>query len=472
MEDNNYQTCKRNNMKNRKNNLTDKNTKPPKKSNGQKYENNEDNNIKGVRDANKEVSSNINNEMIIDNNNEEEKKNNYYNNEEDNNGDNNEKNIYNNGENSDDNNEETFNDIEKNNNNIINNFNEINNIKAVGLKNFDYEEIPKGWFYKYYEYKIKTGNICYMNSSIQCLFHLKDFTDNISNIKYKKPLTEATSDLINEMKNFSEKGEKNKKNKEALSVEKIKNEMGKIDTRYFQNNQEDANEFISNFLEGLLDENGDKESLPKPLELNDKDELEAYNKFYNRFYKLKGNSFLLDLFYVILKTQKECNRCSKKIIKFNAYNIIELPIYELAKKKRNKELDFKEILQNFFEENKNIDGKCKYCGSSNIYELTNLYELSKYLIFYFGRTVDDEYISNNIFYPVRDNFGKYLFKKTEIKYNITGVIYYSKLGNKSGHYTASCLCDDGWYYFNDTNVRKIKNENIYGKPIILIYKRI
>ena len=351
----------------------------------------------------------------------------------------------------------------------------FNRIKAIGLKNFDYEE-------KYYGNKIKTGNICYMNSSIQCLFHLKDFTDNIakSNIKNKKPLIKATYDLINDMEKYNEKNEKyNQRYKDVLSVEKIKNEMGKIDNRYYQNNQEDANEFISNFLEGLLDEIGDKNSLPENflperLNITNEKELESYNKFYNRFYKSKGNSFLLDLFYVIIKNQKVCKECGKFTIKFNAYNIIELPIYEFAKNNRNKELYFIEILQKYFEKNENIDGECVFCHSNNIYELTNLYKLSKYLIFYFGRTIDDKYINNNIIFPVRYDFGNILFEKKEIKYRITGIIYYSKMGIKCGHYTASCLCDDDWYFFDDTYVKKIQNDiyGNYGNPIILIYENI
>ena len=172
---------------------------------------------------------------------------------------------------------------------------------------------------------------------------------------------------------------------------------------------------------------------------------------------------------MIIKNQKICKDCKKLIIKFNAYNIIELPIYEFAKKNKNKDLDFVEILKKFKEEKK--DGECIYCHSNNIYESTNFYKLSKYLIFYFGRTIDNEYINNNIIYPEKYNFEQ-LFEKKNFKYKNTGVIYYSKLDIKSGHYTASCLCDDDWYFFNDIYIRKSDNENIYGNEIILIYEKI
>jgi ubiquitin C-terminal hydrolase len=345
----------------------------------------------------------------------------------------------------------------KNDNNIIN---------PIGLVNVIFEK--KDYFGYNYNYKMTIGNICYMNSSIQCLLHLKDFTDKIIKASEDKngALITATAELIKQMKGVD------KKKSNVLSVEDIKKSMGKIDDRYNDYNQEDANEFISNYLDGLLNEIGDKNKLPIPLNINDKSDEEAYIKFYNRFYNSKGDSFLLDLFYSILKTQKVCKSCNRVIsIKFNAYNLFELPIYELAKIR--KDLDFIEIFNNYLAKNHNIDGECKYCGQNNIYEQIFIYSLSKYLIFYFGRTIGNKYVNNQIIYPDEYNFSRFLriSSNNNCIYKITSVIYYSRLSKKSGHYTASCLCGNSWYHFNDDIVTKEENnENEYEKPIILIYE--
>ena len=245
----------------------------------------------------------------------------------------------------------------------ITNSNKNNIIYPIGLKNFLYKKSKDYYFYKSYE--MTTGNICYMNSSIQCLFHLKDFTDKIiETASYQKDeLITATSNLIDEMKN---------KNSKVLSVKNIKKVMGdKIDERYKENNQEDANEFISNFLDGLLNEIGDKNNLPKPLDIENESDRAAYDKFYNRFYKIKGNSFLLDLFYSIIKTQKKCESCSKvNSIKFNTNNIIELPI-KSSLAKGGKEINLNDIIANYLNTNKNITGECKFCRG-NIYEKINI----------------------------------------------------------------------------------------------------
>ena len=53
----------------------------------------------------------------------------------------------------------------------------------------------------------------------------------------------------------------------------------------------------------------------------------------------------MDLFYGIYKTKKYCKTCKNTIaIKFNAYNMFELPLYKLAKQNKNKTLNLKQIL--------------------------------------------------------------------------------------------------------------------------------
>ena len=171
-----------------------------------------------------------------------------------------------------------------------------NIINPIGLINYSYENY--GFFSNYS--KMKTANICYMNSSIQCFLHLKDFTNNITKTSEKKNghLLTAVAKLIEAMKKID------KRQSDELSVKEIKEAMGKIDKRYNGYNQEDANEFISNFLDGLLDEIGDKNNLPEPLYIKDESDKKAYLKFYNRFYKAKGNSFLLNNFLFNIKKRK------------------------------------------------------------------------------------------------------------------------------------------------------------------------
>jgi len=315
---------------------------------------------------------------------------------------------------------------------------------------------------------INNGNNCYLNSSLQLLTRIKELRENILNFKLEKICIDTITKgkICIEFQNIIQNIINGKKN---LDPKKLKKVMGEIDERYKDNNQEDANEFISNFLDGLLDEIGDKNNLPEPLNIKNESDRAAYNKFYKRFYKIKGNSFLLDLFYSIIKTQKVCQSCGKvNSIKFNAYNIIELPIKCLAK--RGNDIKFEDIIDNYLKKNENINGECKFCGRNNIYEKINIYSLPKYIILYFGRTIDNYYIDNQIIYPSKYPFESFINNDTD--FNLECVIEHSG-GAHYGHYTSLCPIDsiNRWYKFSDTSF----DENLSGyhgsNAIILLYKK-
>ena len=57
---------------------------------------------------------------------------------------------------------------------------------------------------------------------------------------------------------------------------------------YKKNNQEDVNEFISNYLNLLNEEIADKNNFTKNIEINNEDDREYLNKFLQKFFKKKG----------------------------------------------------------------------------------------------------------------------------------------------------------------------------------------
>ena len=336
-------------------------------------------------------------------------------------------------------------------------------VQPVGLYNLSKEKNDNYYIYK----SKKLLNICYMNSSIQCLFHLKKFTDFIFNYecienKYLN-LVNATKELLINMI----------KNKDNLNVENIKNAMGKIDDRYKYNNQEDANEFISNFLNNLLEETSDKNKfIDKNNNIIDKLEKEAYDKFYNKFYKKKGKSLLLNLFYGNLITVKYCKNCRlKSNIKFSAYNMLELPIYELSKNNTYRtSLDIDKILDSYFSDSI-FNQKCK-CNRL-IYMKNYLFSIPNYLIIFFGRTVNDnQYINDNIIYNDKLNLNKYLYnnKNNYSNYFLECVILHSGSA-KSGHYTCLCQVSGGWYFFNDSQKPEKVSSFQSKNAIMILYKR-
>lgn len=309
-------------------------------------------------------------------------------------------------------------------------------------------------------------NACYINSSIQCLFYLSDFINNIINYKGGK-LTNASINLINEMTN-----EKNEQ--KFFSVSKIKKAMGEKIEIYQENNQEDTNEFISNYLD-LLHKEVSKNNSSREIVIstkNKKDE-ENFNKYLNKFSRKNGNSFILDLFYGILNIKKYC-KC-KTFSTFSSFNILELPLDSSISNDETQILKLDDILITFISPNKISNAICEKC-KEQIYSQTTFYFLPKYLIIYFGRKNDGHFIENKIEFPQKAlNVNKFFNKEisndsNDYIYNLKSIIDYRTIEEK-GHYSAYCRDGNNWIYFDDHYITKYENLFLNGIPIVLFYEK-
>lgn len=323
-------------------------------------------------------------------------------------------------------------------------------------------------------------NNCYLNSSLQLLTRIDEFKKYILNFKeIQTENNETKGNLILEFKKMLNLIESSNNKNLIIDPSKLKRVMGCVDERYFEDHQEDSNEFISNFIDALLWETANTNQVEeniKKLHFVDEDEKNAYTSFYKKFYKRRGYSFILDLFYGINKTNKLCKACNKIFtIKFNSFNMIELPIFELANKTKNNYLTFDEIINKYLGYNK-IKSICKYCkNEEEIYSKISLYTLPKYLIISFGRAINDKYVYTDIKY--KDTLKiKSDFDKSEYNYKLECVIQHSG-GANSGHYTALCPKDTSnkiWYNYSDEYCNEDDtNTNYQSKiAIILLYKKI
>lgn len=329
-------------------------------------------------------------------------------------------------------------------------------IPPVGLVNLSRKDQKK---YK----KLKNSNLyntCYINSSIQCLFRLDKFINKILNCSGGK-LVEATKNLIKDMKNKCN----------ILSVSAIKEAMIQFDEKYNSINPEDANEFISDYLDGLFQETLIKDNnINNEIKIN-KNWDENFFHFLNKFYK-NGKSFISDLFYGILRTENKCQTCNYSFwIKYHSFNILDLPLNNLQNEKNIIEME--EIITNFISKKEVLSITCKKC-KENIFTKTEFYKLPNYLILYLERN-GTNYIKNNINILESIDFNYFLEKNepNNICYNIKGIIYYSFLENNKTHYSSSCLIENKWYYFDDNNYeiseKMFEYENDY--PIILFYEK-
>ena len=340
-------------------------------------------------------------------------------------------------------------------------------LNPIGLVNLSrYQKINN---YKSFK-KTSLFNSCYMNASIQCLFRIDRFVNTIIKHDNEGSLVLATKKLIYDMQ---------KPNNNQCSVLDIKNAMGEKEEKYNEEYQEDANEFITNYLNYLIEETRDYGQINWFYNYEDGG---IFNKFYKKFIKRNGNSFIVDLFYGVFRTEYYCKKCQCIYnIKFSSFNILEIPVIENHSFENNEPLNVQNLIKNFISEKDDIGEICARCKIT-LKIKTSLYSLPKCLIIYFNK---DDYKDNtnkiNISKTINmENYvhDKSLIQDNDYYYNLKGIIFYSKFSSKVGHYKSACLVNnknsEKWYYFDDNNVKTDKNLlRIYDNenPYLLFYEK-
>jgi ubiquitin C-terminal hydrolase len=344
--------------------------------------------------------------------------------------------------------------------------------KSKKTQKFEEEKLEKEEprIIKMYGFR-NNGNNCYLNSSLQLLTRIKELKEEVFNFNEHYEDNDTQGRLIIEFKTLLQQIEDSKDKELTLNPGRLKRVMGNVDEKYKSNYQEDSNEFIANFISALLSETGNRDKIVKKLNIVNESEKRPYENLYKKFFQRKGDSFVLDLFYGILKVTKKCNKCDNiNSIKFNAFNMLEFPLINLTKKNDNKDLNLKQLFDNFTEEKK-YEETCNNCNSDEVYSKTTIYTLPQYLIISFGRICDGYYYSNYIQYPKNIKI-KGEFKQEIFSYILECVIEHSG-GLGGGHYTSLIPTDknnDNWIRYSDSYC----SGNNYGfesrNAIILLYK--
>jgi ubiquitin C-terminal hydrolase len=292
-----------------------------------------------------------------------------------------------------------------------------------------------------------------MNSSLQNLLHCERFSDLLHSISdnklYNKPLSKEVKKLISQMYD----GE------DELDSTKVKTILSEVEEKYKYNYQNDANEFITIFLNKLLIELKDEGKYETNNIPSDVLEKEAFNKLEDKFF-IKNKSLLLNLFYGRLKREYICKNGHTYTIKFNNFNTLILP----HPIKSNYIID----LLNLYQEEKLINDTifCEKCKNQVQYSIkTSIYSIPDYFIL----CLEKEFIysSKGLDYPIILNTEKFMEKSCG-NYILNSLIEYS--GNrKAGHYTAKISQNNKWYYISDGNYKKINDKEVKDSNAIILF---
>ena len=175
------------------------------------------------------------------------------------------------------------------------------------------------------------GNTCFMNSSIACLSNCTELTTFFLTGKYKEfinkknklglggKLANAWYKLLEEYWNS---------NSEAGNPSNIKSTVAKKVKKFASFNQQDSNEFMTEFL-SLLNEDLNRTDKKVYKELKEKDKDEKELECADRFWKLhqkRNDSIITDLFSGLLKSDVLCSVCGYHNITFDPFNTLTLAI--------------------------------------------------------------------------------------------------------------------------------------------------
>ena len=345
------------------------------------------------------------------------------------------------------------------------------------------------------------GATCYMNATLQCFAHIKEFVrffkegkQKLDVISNKNTLSYSFNILINKLwpKYYT------KKTKSYYAPYEFKEKISKMNPLFkgvAANDSKDLINFIVMTLHDELNTINNNINIPNVI-LDQSNKQIMFNAFVQDF-KLKYNSLASDLFYGMNYNITKCTECGIQLYNYQVYFFLIFPLEEVRKFVYQNNFQFNQFNQ-FNQGNNNVvdiyqclefDRRiclmsgdnamfCNICKrSTNCNICTNLSFGPNILIIILNRGKGIEFNVKLNFYEDL-NLSNYIeITNTGVNYKLIGVITHLGESGMSGHFIAFCKdpYNQKWYKFNDAFVSPVinfKEEVIdYAMPYLLFYQK-
>ena len=342
------------------------------------------------------------------------------------------------------------------------------------------------------------GATCYMNATLQCFAHIKEFVrffkegkQKLDVISNKNTLSYSFNILINKLwpKYYT------KKTKTYYAPYEFKEKISKMNPLFkgvAANDSKDLINFIVMTLHDELNTINNNINIPNVI-LDQSNKQIMFNTFVQDF-KLKYNSLASDLFYGMNYNITKCTECGIQLYNYQVYFFLIFPLEEVRKFVYQNNFQFNQ----FNQVNNNVvdiyqcmefDRRiclmsgdnamfCNICKrSTNCNICTNLSFGPNILIIILNRGKGIEFNVKLNFYEDL-NLSNYIeITNTGVNYKLIGVITHLGESGMSGHFIAFCKdpYNQKWYKFNDAFVSPVTNfkEEVidYAMPYLLFYQK-
>ena len=341
------------------------------------------------------------------------------------------------------------------------------------------------------------GATCYMNATLQCLSNTDKLTKFFLNKYIYKP-NNKNKIMSNEYYIVIKHLWDRKNNNSSYSPYEFKQKLSQENPLFNGINANDSKDLINFLLErfhnelNIIKNRNNSHNINYNYDPNAQlDENKMLTLFIKEF-ETNYNSIISDLFYGLMETKSQCQKC--KYIKFNfqVYSFLEFPLekvnqycYYTGKRnnlimKNNKNPDVS--IYECFEYYGNIElmtgDNQMYCNicKSNFDSLygSSLYTAPNNLIINLNRGKGAVYECKVIFPEKLDLSNFVTFKNSNTIFELYAVICHIGPSSMSGHFVAYCKnrMDKKWYLYNDALVTLCKNPFDYrkGMAYILFYQ--
>ena len=338
------------------------------------------------------------------------------------------------------------------------------------------------------------GATCYMNSTLQCLSNTNKLTEYFLN-KYKQNPNRIMADAYHKLLLHLWDRENNNKPYSPYEFKEVLSKENPLFAGIAANDSKDLINFLIERFHQELNEVKVNNSINNNNDItsqNQTNEQFMLNSFLQEF-KEKFNSPISDLFYGMMETRSQCQRCG--IIKYNfqVYSFLEFPLQQVNQfyYNTNRRPLFNNDgtnpdvgLYECFDYYQKIDlmngDNQMYCNICNqlcdsLYS-TTIYSSPVNLIINLNRGRGAVY-ECKVNFPEQLNLINYVtFKDGFTVYQLYAVICHLGPSSMSGHFVAYCRnrTDSKWYLYNDGMVSLCSKKYQYqdGMPYILFYRAL
>ncbi|XP_067941410.1 ubiquitin carboxyl-terminal hydrolase 2-like [Watersipora subatra] len=348
-------------------------------------------------------------------------------------------------------------------------------MKSTSAKNFDGGNVGL----------TNLGNTCFMNSVLQCLLNTRSLTDYVLSEDRSRDINTTTSSMKGAlMEEYAKLVRKVWEDGTSSSIapRELKSKITRFSPRFSGYNQQDAQEFLRYFLEGLHADVNRVRTKPKYIGCDEEAEAKMQDsekaKEYWRRYINFDDSAIVDLFVGQLKSELKCMTCGYKSVTFDPFWDLSLPI-----PKSRYEVDIQACMESFMKEEM-LDGDemptCAKCKTRKRCAKTfKIQKFPKILVLHLKRFSGERYrqkLSTKVNFEVQGfNLKQFGVDSTRsVEYNLYGIS--NHVGSVySGHYTAYCKHPhrSRWYSFNDSRVSSISSQSLISEEAyVLFYEQV